>query len=960
MLVGNDDAVTHNANLGVAGDLAFQHIATGNGADAGDLEHLAHLRAAQLDLAGLWRQHTLHRGGDLLDGIVDDAVHAHVNAFALSHVAGYRVRTDVESNNDRAAGLCQHDIRLADRADCAVDNLDANLGVAQLLQRLLDGLNRALNVRLDDDRQLLGLAFLNLLEQIIQCNLLVGAELLLLGLLASLFHQLTGQLLVLNSVEFVARCRYVCQTGDLNRRGWAGALDLLASGVGHHTHAANRCAGNHAVAGLEGTVLYQNGRNRSAALVEFCLDDRALGQTVRVGFELLYLGNQQDILQQVLDTHFGLGRYRNADDVAAPLFRNQLILGQLLHDALRICFRLIHLVDGDDDRNARRLGVVDRLDGLRHDAVVRRDNQNCDVGDVGAAGTHGGERLMARGVQEGDQLAVDVDLVRTDVLGDAARLGGGDVGVADCVEDGGLAVVDVSHNNNNRWALYLLLVLVLAVIKEAVLDGDDNLLLNLRADFHGNQGSGVVVDDVRNRLHLAQHHQAFDNLRRLNLQFQRKLADGDLVRQGDVQFLAALTLHLQTFELLHLLVLLGHEVFLLVVSAADFLLLYAVVPLGHILRRDVLIAFVVFVQVDIGRAHIDVADHLAVDVLVQLRIDGRSLARSRGRLWRLWFCRLLWTVLRLFVAESAAAVVSLRTVIEAAFALRLFIAKFCAAVCAAVVSFRAIVSWTIGAAAFSGAIFIGAAVRWTVLLRSSLFALAAACFRCRALGCLAHILFLPLCLRFLHGHLLIFLLRRFSFCVFFQSRLLFRLGSRDLLFLLWLFFYFFFFLRLFCGRFFGSGLFLFYRLGLDLISVVAIQIVLLVLLRVGLKHKVELLVCQDGRALFFSRKVFFQQIDDILHLHIEVLGDLIDSIFIVYHENIRLLFIQECFCPVRCCARAESFLANPSSHTAITPERLPQACWISSICTSRAMGCRQNFCAAKESSLRLFSERSAL
>src|SRR5699024_7590465 len=127
VLVGNDDAVTHNANLGVTGDLALQHIAAGNGTDSGDLEHLAHLRAAQLDLAGLWRQRTLHRGGHFLDGIVDDAVHAHVNAFALGHVAGYRVRTDVESNNDRAAGLCQHDIRLADRADRAVNYLDANL-----------------------------------------------------------------------------------------------------------------------------------------------------------------------------------------------------------------------------------------------------------------------------------------------------------------------------------------------------------------------------------------------------------------------------------------------------------------------------------------------------------------------------------------------------------------------------------------------------------------------------------------------------------------------------------------------------------------------------------------------------------------------------------------------------------------------------------------------------------------
>ena len=62
-----------------------------------------------------------------------------------------------------------------------------------------------------------------------------------------------------------------------------------------------------------------------------------------------------------------------------------------------------------------------------------------------AARAHGGERLVARRVDERDRVAVVHGLVRTDVLGDAAGLAGDDVGVADAVEQRGLAVVDVAH-----------------------------------------------------------------------------------------------------------------------------------------------------------------------------------------------------------------------------------------------------------------------------------------------------------------------------------------------------------------------------------------------------------------------------------------------------------------------------------------------------------------------------------
>ena len=64
--------------------------------------------------------------------------------------------------------------------------------------------------------------------------------------------------------------------------------------------------------------------------------------------------------------------------------------------------RLVDLVDGHDDRHVGRLGVVDRLDRLRHDAVVGRHHQHDDVGGLGAAGAHGGEGLVARRVDEGD------------------------------------------------------------------------------------------------------------------------------------------------------------------------------------------------------------------------------------------------------------------------------------------------------------------------------------------------------------------------------------------------------------------------------------------------------------------------------------------------------------------------------------------------------------------------------
>ena len=98
--------------------------------------------------------------------------------------------------------------------------------------------------------------------------------------------------------------------------------------------------------------------------------------------------------------------------------------------------------------------------------------------DCDTTGTHGGERLVTRGVDEGDPTVVAVDLgvhlVGADVLGDATGLLGDDVGVAQRVEELGLSVVDVTHDGDDRRT-GLEVVLVALVGAELEVEGLEQL-----------------------------------------------------------------------------------------------------------------------------------------------------------------------------------------------------------------------------------------------------------------------------------------------------------------------------------------------------------------------------------------------------------------------------------------------------------------------------------------------------
>ena len=229
--------------------------------------------------------------------------------------------------------------------------------------------------------------------------------------------------------------------------------DLLGPLAGRVLEGADLAVGladDDDVADPQRAGLDDDGGHRAAALVHLGLDDRADGGALRVGLQLLEVGDEQDHLEELLEADPRLRRDRHERHVAAVLLDDDVRLGELGLDPVRVGIRLVDLVEGDDDRHLGRPGVADRLERLGHDPVVRRDHDHRDVGDPRAAGAHRRERLVARRVEEDDLLAVLRDLGRADVLGDPAALAGRDRRAADRVEQARLAVVDVAHHGDDR------------------------------------------------------------------------------------------------------------------------------------------------------------------------------------------------------------------------------------------------------------------------------------------------------------------------------------------------------------------------------------------------------------------------------------------------------------------------------------------------------------------------------
>ena len=176
-----------------------------------------------------------------------------------------------------------------------------------------------------------------------------------------------------------------------------------------------------------------------------------------------------------------------------------------------------------------RSRVLDRFFRLRHDAVVSGDHEYHDVGRLCTARAHRGERRVTGRIEERDATLRNLHVVRTDVLRDAARFAARDARLADVVEQRRFAVVDVTHDRDDRRTrLRVAFDVQRLLVRMFDRIGRDGL--RDVSHLFDHQDRAVLIEHVVDRRHHAHAHQRLDDFAGLDRHALRQIADGDRFR----------------------------------------------------------------------------------------------------------------------------------------------------------------------------------------------------------------------------------------------------------------------------------------------------------------------------------------------------------------------------------------------------------------------------------------------
>src|SRR5512139_3167837 len=199
-------AVPQQADIRVPGDLPRQDGAAGNRPDLGDVEGVPDLGPPLGGLLEGGLQHPLHRLLDVVHHVVDDRIEPDVDRFPLRELGGLGLRAHVEADDDGGGGGGEHHVRLRDPPHAGVDHVDLHLVAGELAEGELEGLHRPLHVGLDDDVEVLDLAGVDPLVQLLQAH--AGPDDGPLPvLLPAVEGDLPGRALVLQNRELLPRVR---------------------------------------------------------------------------------------------------------------------------------------------------------------------------------------------------------------------------------------------------------------------------------------------------------------------------------------------------------------------------------------------------------------------------------------------------------------------------------------------------------------------------------------------------------------------------------------------------------------------------------------------------------------------------------------------------------------------------------------------------------------------------------
>ena len=181
-----------------------------------------------------------------------------------------------------------------------------------------------------------------------------------------------------------------------------------------------------------------------------------------------------------------------------------------------------------------------------HHAVVGSHDDDTEVGDLSATGTHGSKRFVARGVEECDVASVgQFHIICTDMLCDATGLAGDHIGVADIVEERCLTVVHMAHDSHDGGAGGELVFGVFNALDS--LNHFGRYIFGLVAKLVGHDVDGLGIKTLIDRHHHADVHTCGYDIVDRHIHHHGKVVGGD--KLGELQGAAFSLLGLHGFAL---------------------------------------------------------------------------------------------------------------------------------------------------------------------------------------------------------------------------------------------------------------------------------------------------------------------------------------------------------------------------------------------------------------------------
>ena len=392
-----------------------------------------------------------------------------------------------------------------------MDDIDGNLLGRELDERIGKSFDGAIDIALDDDVEFLEATLFNATTNLIERQMVLGADALLALQLLSLGGNLTGFLVAVHNMESITCLGCTIQSENRGCFSRTDLLDTLSALVEHGLDATKVGTSQKDIAQVQGAVGAKHGGNITTPLVEGGLNNTTGSLTVGVGFEIEHLSFEQHLLHEFGHAHTFLGTDILTLILTAPILNEEVHLCQMFLDLLWVSGRFIYLIDCKDNGYACGHSVVDGFLGLRHDVVVGSNDDDGNVGDLSTTGTHSRESLVTRSIQEGDVAAIlQLHVVGTDMLCDAARLTCDDIRLADIVEERGLTVVNMTHHGDN-WSARHEVCFVISFLVNSLADiGTD--IFRLVAEFIGHEVDGLLVHTLVDADHDTETHAGADDL----------------------------------------------------------------------------------------------------------------------------------------------------------------------------------------------------------------------------------------------------------------------------------------------------------------------------------------------------------------------------------------------------------------------------------------------------------------